>query len=95
MVTKVDIKGLFGDLRLNDTVRAKTRVVDDNGWVHAERGDFGTVIDLRPGYLPTVSFRPSGTVYDVAPDEVEVVSRKVVLTAVSVHDEITAKFPLS
>lgn len=47
-------------------VRALVDVLDPaTGLLHARRGEFGVVIDLRPGYCPTVRWHGRGTVCDV------------------------------
>lgn len=65
-------------MRIGDTVRAKFRISEElfgERVVHAESGEFGTVLDLVPGCLPTVRFRESGSVYDCSPDEIERVEK--------------------
>lgn len=59
-------------VRLTDT--------DDHGrnYIHAEPGDLGTVVDHFEGCLPTVKWDQTGTSCDVAPDEVQILTRPVI-----------------
>lgn len=81
-------------LSVGQTVRARFRIAEElfgREVVHAEAGDFGTVVNLAPGCLPTISFRPSGTTYDCAPDEVEPVKPGMDVNPVAPDEEVTVR----
>jgi adenylosuccinate synthase len=53
-------------LTMGQRVRAITRVYDlpgneDQGPIHAEEGEWGTVVDVQHGTWPTVTFDRTGT----------------------------------
>lgn len=60
---------------LGQRVRAKIRVYDcpgeeDQGPIHAEPGDLGTVVHVEEGFWPTVRFDRTGTATCVTDEEV-------------------------
>lgn len=64
-------------MQAGNTVRAKTKITEElypDVWVmHAKPGELGTVLATNPGRLPTIKFHESGTTYDCAPEEIELV----------------------
>ncbi len=68
------------DVEVGDFVQSKTKI-DDEGDSVAEKGDVGRVIvkhcDPEFGWcLPTVRFERTGRIYDVFPEEIDVLAEK-------------------
>lgn len=65
-------------IRVGDFVQAITFIIDE-GRVVAEPGDVGTIIgkEYIPGFgfcFPTAKFERTGRIYDVTPNEVDVLA---------------------